>query len=139
MLSLRRHGLILCALTALLSPACAAPPAASASSPSPNVSSSDVITEQELSDPSLAGSSALEAVRRLRPRFLNRRIAGLKESEDGPRLSVNGASPMALSELANIGISEVSEIRYLSVADAGLRFGLNSPMGPVLLVTLRRH
>jgi hypothetical protein len=135
----RRHWLMLCTLSALVSLACASSPAASASKPNSSGGGSDVITEQELADPSLAGSSALDAVRRLRPRFLNQRSAGLKGKDDAPRVSLNGAAFVAPSELAYIGVAEVSEIRYLSVADAGLRFGLNGPMSPVLLVTLKRH
>jgi hypothetical protein len=55
---------------------------------------------------------------------------------EGVQLSVNGADPVAVAELARMGISEVTEIRYLSVADAGLRFGLRGSMGPVLLITI---
>jgi len=138
MRSFRRYAPILCALSALLSLACASAPGASARSNS-NERVSDVITEQELADPALAGSSTLEAVQRLRPRFLNQRGAGLKGKDEGPRVSVNGAAFVAVNELAHIGIAEVSEIRYLSIADAGLRFGLDGTMGPVLLVTLRRR
>ena len=138
MLSLRRYGLLLCILTALTAPACAPPPSASA--PAPNGSGSDVITEQELAEPSLAGSSALEAVRRLRPRFLNQRSAGLRGADTTPRVSVNGTTAfVAPSELAYIAVAEVSEIRFLSIADAGLRFGLNGTTGPILLVTLKAH
>jgi hypothetical protein len=139
MLSFRRYGLILGALSALVSLACASSSGVSASKPNSNGSGSDVITEQELADPSLAGSSVLDAVRRLRPRFLNQRSAGLKGEDNTARVSVNGATLVAPSELAHIGVAEVSEIRYLSVADAGLRFGLNGTMGPVLLVTLKRR
>jgi hypothetical protein len=96
---------------------------------------SDVITREELADPSLAGDTVLEVVRRLRPRFVNDRGGSIGGVNEGVQISINGGTLMALGELGRLGVSEVTEIRYLSTADAGLRFGLRGSMGPVLLVT----
>ena len=118
---------------------CASSPGAAAPSPGVSRSNSDVITRQELADPLLAGSTVLEAVRRLRPRFLNERGGALKGAPERVQLSVNGADPVRLEELSRFELVDIEEIRYLSVADAGLRFGLRGNMGTVMLVTLRQR
>jgi hypothetical protein len=94
-----------------------------------------VITRQELADPVLNAGTLLEAIQRLRPRFVADRGGAIGGVKEPVQISINGGDPMALGELARIGVSEVTEIRYLSTADAGLRFGLRGSMGPVLLVT----
>jgi cytochrome c-type biogenesis protein CcmH/NrfG len=119
--------------------ACAPAPATSASNPAAVHSASDVITEKDLADPTLAGSTVLEAIRRLRPRFLNDRSGGYAGREGGPKVSMNGSAAfVAAAELSRLGVVEVSEIRYLSAADASQRFGLQGTLSPVLLVTLKR-
>jgi hypothetical protein len=116
--------------------ACAQPPGSAGTIPQRHPSSnSDVITREELADPSLVGSTALEAVTRLRPRFVNSRSGTPGGTREQVQISINGGPPMALGELARIELPPVTEIRYLSTADAGLRFGLRGSMGPVLLVT----
>lgn len=99
----------------------------------------DVITRQELADPALAGDTVVEAVRRLRPRFLNERGGTRRGGPERVQVSVNGADPVPLGELSRLELADVEEIRYLSVADAGLRFGLRGNMVPVILVTLRQR
>src|SRR4051795_8043870 len=124
----------------LLTACAAAPPAAepgAAPGAGPAHGSSDVITETELADPSLAGSTVLEAIARLRPRFLNRRGGGLTR-DDRLQISLDGSNPIPASELSRVELGAIAEIRYLSTNDAGLRFGLKGNMGPVLLITLRR-
>jgi hypothetical protein len=96
-----------------------------------------VITQEELADPSVAGGTMLEAVRYLRPRFLNTRGGDIRGEPEGAQVSVNGGELGPLSDLARMSTAEVSEVRYLSVAEAGLRFGLKGSMRPVLLITLR--
>ena len=102
-------------------------------------SNSDVITRRELEDAALAGSTVVEAVRRLRPRFLNERGAGFGGAPEQVQVSVNGADPLPIAELSRLEVVDVEEIRYLSVAEAGLRFGLRGNMVPVILVTLRQR
>lgn len=128
-------------LTALLV-GCAPAPAAN---PGNAPQDRDVISAQELGDARVASGSVLEAVRKLRPRFLN----GLGTPAIGQvdpstaraapavMASINGASPIDLAELGRMSASEVSEVRYLSVADAGFRFGLSGNNTPVLLVTVK--
>jgi hypothetical protein len=112
--------------------ACASAPAAGA----PN-RAGDVITQADLSAPTLTGSSVLDAIRRLRPRFLNERTSDIHGEVETPQVSLNGGALGPLSDLSRLDIGDVQEIRYLSTADANLRFGLASAMRPVLLVTLR--
>lgn len=123
-------------LFATLCMACAASPRAGAPDSAPR-SDSDVITQEELADPSVAGSTLLEAVRHLRPRFLNTRSGDLRGHPEGVQVSVNGGDFVPVSELSRMTVAEVSEVRYLSVADASLRFGLQGSLRPVLLITLR--
>ena len=125
-------------LFATLCMACAASPRAGAPGSVPR-SDSDVITQEELADPSVAGGTVLEAVRHLRPRFLNTRSGDLRGHPEGVQVSVNGGEFVPLAEIARMPTADVSEVRYLSVADASLRFGLKGSTRPVLLITLRSH
>ena len=98
---------------------------------------SDVITARELADPSVQGDNALDAVRRLRPRFLSSR--GRQSVSAGGQgallVSTNGGPLRALSDLGRLRSHEISEIRYLSPSDAAQRFGTAAGSSPVLLVT----
>ena len=118
---------------------CASSPGTATPSSGVSHSNSDVITRQELADPALAGNTVVEALRRVRPRFLNERGAALKGAPERVQVSLNGAEPVPLGELTRLELVDIEEIRYLSVADAGLRFGLRGNMVPVLLVTLRQR
>lgn len=100
---------------------------------------SDVISEHELSDVALADKTVLEAIQRLRPRFLTSRSSTVREGTIPIRMSLDGANPQDASELAHISVAEVSEIRYLNVGDATLRFGMGGTSGPVILVTMRHR
>ena len=103
-----------------------------ASAPSRN---SDIISAAELSDPSLSGD-ALDAVRRLRPRFLVKRGAqSIKLPEAGSvHVSVDGGPLQALSALSSFRPLELAEIRYLNSSDAAQRFGTSAGSGGVILV-----
>lgn len=98
---------------------------------------SDVITAQELADPAVVGDNALDAVRRLRPRFLASRgrqsvmIAGAGTV----LVSTNGGALRGLSDLSRMRSHEILEIRFLSATDAMQRFGSVAGGSPVLLVT----
>jgi hypothetical protein len=135
----RRPWPVLLIVGLLVGAGCTPAPVATAANPAVTHSASDVITERDLADPTLAGSTVLEAVRRLRPRFLNDRSGGYAGREGGPKVSINGSTGFVGSaELSRLGVSEVSEVRYLSAADASQRFGLQGTLSPVLLVTLKR-
>lgn len=104
--------------------------------PPPITRDSDVITAQELEDPSVRGDNALDAVRRLRPRFLASRGRQTINAGSGTLLvSTNGGPLRGLSDLSRLRSHEVAEIRYLSPSDAAQRFGTAAGSSPVLLVT----
>ena len=139
MRNVHRTGQTVLIIAALIGLACAPAAPATGADPAATHSAADVISEKDLADPALAGSTVLDAIGRLRPRFLSDRSGGISGREGGPRISLNGSAGfVAASELSRIGVSEVSEIRYLSAADANQRFGLQGTLGPVLLITLKR-
>lgn len=132
-----RLSLLRIAPALLLSLACASAPAASSSAPR---NAADVLTQEELADPLVAGQSLLDAIRHLRPRYLNDRGAPVGATGGlGVQVSIDGSSLVPVGVLADMAVTDAAEVRYLSVADANLRFGLKGSFSPVLLVTLRRH
>ena len=96
----------------------------------------DVISQEELRDPTIAGTDAMTAIRQLRPAFFRTRgpmsfqntTAGqVQVSQDyGPLQSVN-----ALSAVDTRGLVQV---RYLNANDAQNRFGINANGGPVIVL-----
>jgi len=96
----------------------------------------DVITAAELSDPAIASGDALEAVQRLRPRFLMTRGAmSVKNTTAGStHVSVDGGPLLTVDALSRLRPSQILEIRYLSASDAAQRFGTNAGSGGVILV-----
>lgn len=101
--------------------------------------SSDVITAEELSAASVQSGDALEAVRRLRPRFLSSRGKGsIRIANAGAvHVSIDGGPLLTANYLARVRATDVAEIRYLNAADATTRFGTNAGSGGVLLVKSR--
>ena len=133
----RRHVLVgLLALGAACAPK-AASTSTDVSSATPRLRKNpDVIVEQELRDPTIAGTDALTAIRQLRPAFFRNRgpqsfsnvTAGqVQVSQDyGPLQSV--------SNLSAIDTRSLVEVRYLNANDAQSRFGINANGGPVIVV-----
>ena len=85
-------------------------------------------------------SDALEAVRRLRPRFLmSRGTVSIRDRTAGSvHASIDWGPLMTVDYLKRIRVSEISEIRYLNSRDAAQRFGTSSETGGVIVVTIRR-
>jgi hypothetical protein len=107
----------------------------------------NVITADELSAPERKGQSVYEAVRSLRPNFLNVRggnkclkaeeLGGCSadDKENGQvHASVDGNTVVSIDELKNVLASTVVEIRLLSAAQAMQKFGGSARQGPVILV-----
>jgi len=96
----------------------------------------DVISQEELRDPTIAGADAMTAIRQLRPAFFRTRgpqsftnaTAGLVQvSQDyGPLQSVNA--------LVAVDTRSLVEVRYLNANDAQNRFGINANGGPVIVL-----
>jgi hypothetical protein len=130
--------LILCAATGLA--ACAS---GGAGGPSPATTSSrqsDLITQAEI-DSTLGLTSALDAVQRLRPRFLrNSGARSVRATESGPVVRVDNEMVGGVEALRSIGLNEIGEIRYYSAVDATARFGgiTNRPLIHVIRRTRGR-
>ena len=96
----------------------------------------DIISREELRDPTIAGTDAMTAIRQLRPAFFRTRgpqsfsnpNAGLVQiSQDyGPLRPVG--------ELSGVDTRSLVEVRYLNANDAQNRFGINANGGPVIVV-----
>jgi hypothetical protein len=125
--------------SALLVAAIACASGSSASDPGTTVGAgrnADIISAAELSDPAIASGDALEAVQRLRPRFLMTRGAiSAKVAQAGTtHVSVDGGPLLTVDALSRLRPSQIAEIRYLSASDAAQRFGTNAASGGVILV-----
>jgi hypothetical protein len=99
----------------------------------------DVISYDELADPSLGDTDALTVVRRLRPAFLAYRGAvSVNNSQGGSvHVSFDGGALRPVDALSTLRASQVVEIRYLGASAAAQRFGTGAMAGPVIMVKLR--
>ena len=100
---------------------------------------SDVISASELANPSVSSGNALEAVRRLRPRFLATRGSGSIRAADAGsvHVSLDGGPLQTVNFLSRMRPSEIAEIRYLSASQAAQQFGTNAGTGGVMLIKSR--
>ncbi|MBK8250279.1 MAG: hypothetical protein IPK85_23230 [Gemmatimonadetes bacterium] len=100
----------------------------------------DLITQAEI-DSTLGLTSALDAVQRLRPRFLrNSGARSVRATESGPIVRVDNEMVGGVEALRSIGLNEIGEIRYYSAVDATARFGgiTNRPLIHVIRRTRAR-
>lgn len=89
----------------------------------------DLISSEELR--ALPPMNALQAVRRLRGRWLQQRNAG------APSVHVDGRFTGQLGVLEQYEISEVQELRFRPAREATTLYGTNYPAG-VIEITTRR-
>ena len=118
---------------ALLSAGCASSGESSGPSRSRNL-----ITETELME--VPHSSLYEAVRALRPRWLQARAGATFSSpqRQTAMVYIDGQLRGGLGEMWNLIPGEVSEIQYMSASDATTRFGTNHVGGAIVITTRRR-
>ncbi len=118
---------------ALLSAGCASSGESSGSSRSRNL-----ITETELME--VPHSSLYEAVRALRPRWLQARAGATFSSpqRQTAMVYIDGQLRGGLGEMWNLIPGEVSELQYMSASDATTRFGTNHVGGAIVITTRRR-
>jgi len=136
-----RSLLIVAAVVIAGVPGCASSPAASgatqqsASSSSRSRGSRDVITQEELAKVDV--QNALDAVRRLRPSYLQTH-GGLSSSiTQGPQdvvVYVDNTRMRGPSTLAQIPITDVKEIQYLNGPDATQRYGTGHGSGAIIVI-----
>ena len=113
------------------SPATGASGAASAPA-----SNTNVITAAELADATVQSGDALQAVQRLRPRFLMARGAssGQNRSAGAVHVSIDGGPLLTVDNLSRYSPSSIIEMRYINATDAAQRWGTVAGSGGVILV-----
>ena len=96
----------------------------------------NVITTEELLNPAIRAQGVLEAIRLLRPNFLNLRGKASQSDPEAGRVhaSIDGSSIISVDELRTMHVATVLEIRLLSVGAAMHQFGGAAREGPVILV-----
>ncbi|HET6681660.1 MAG TPA: hypothetical protein VFG84_10705 [Gemmatimonadaceae bacterium] len=104
-----------------------------------STSSANVIVRDELA--SLGSMGTLEALQRLRPRFLQPRAASgaMSRSAEYPRVYLDNVRLESVNDLRTVPVSEVFEIRYLDSSDATTRYGTGHTAGAILVTTIRRR
>ena len=98
----------------------------------------DLITQQELSPPDVRTLTVLDAIRRLRPQFLNSGVTNPRDTEVGRvHASIDYGSITSVDELEHMRVRDVLEIRFLNAGAALQRFGGSAFEGPVIVVITR--
>ncbi|MEO8624952.1 MAG: hypothetical protein ABI625_27960 [bacterium] len=111
---------------------------ARSTAPGTNVQRGDpnVISREEMQSPVIASMDALKAIRYLRPAFF--RTSGPQSFSNATAGSVQFSldyGPLRpVGELATINPTLLYEVRYLNIADAQNRFGINANGGPVIVL-----
>ena len=98
----------------------------------------NLITAEELM--AVPYSSVFEAVRALRPRWMQAR-AGLSitnPEQQTAKVYIDGQLRGELDEMRAMQPHEVEEIRFMSASDATTRFGTNHLAGAIVITTRRR-
>jgi hypothetical protein len=133
----RSPYLVLLAASLMLVPGCASSPAAgsgAAQAARPRTDP-DRITAEELAN--LDVQNALQAVQRLRPRFLQTHGGGSTSITQGPQEVVVYVDQTRMGgprALADIPITEVREIQYLNGPDATQRYGTGHGSGAIIVI-----
>jgi hypothetical protein len=101
--------------------------------------SRDVITADEFDKPEIRSLTVLEAIRRVRPSFLNKRGANsfgsMGDPNAGqPRVSIDWRPLSGLDDLASMTLDSVKEVRFLDAGKATQRFGGGAMSSPVIVV-----
>jgi hypothetical protein len=122
----------LAGLVATLALSCA-PPTTARSSRDPNV-----ITSEELV--AAQATNAFDAVRRLRPNFLNSRGATtLSGSDTGyPRVYLDRVLFGDINSLKTLSVNGIREIHYYNGTEASGRFGLDNASGAIEVISAAR-
>ena len=96
----------------------------------------NLLTRDDLADPTFAGSDLLQVVRRLRPQYLTTRgtVSKSNAAAGAVQVSIDGGALQALSSLSAMRVEEVQEVRYYTVSEAAQKFGSMAASGPVITV-----
>jgi hypothetical protein len=96
----------------------------------------DVISREELQDPTIAGGDAMTAIRQLRPAFFRTRgpQSFSNASAGAVQVSQDYGPLQPVSQLSTIDTRSLVQVRYLNANDAQTRFGINANGGPVIVL-----
>ena len=131
------------ALVLVLAASCAKSPSSTAtasSAPRPSASrearNPDVISRQELQDPTIAGTDAMTAIRQLRPAFFRTRgPQSFSNAKAGlTQISQDFGPLQPVDNLKGIDARSLVEVRFLNAVEAQNRFGINANGGPVIVL-----
>lgn len=95
----------------------------------PAGATSNRIVKEELTP--LGQITALRAIERLRPRWLQTR------GGDAPVLHVDGTRRGSLNDLNSYQLSDIQQMEYMSASDATTRFGTGYSGGVIMVTTVR--
>lgn len=128
----------------VLAAACAkpaAPSTASAPAKARVQRNPDVISREELQDPTVAGGDAMTTIRQLRPAFFrNRGPQSFSNATAGNvQISQDFGPLQPVGQLASIDTRSLIEVRYLNAVEAQNRFGINANGGPVIVLLTTRQ
>lgn len=136
------RSLLIISAAVLATASCASSPASSpgaAQQSAPSASRThagrDVITEEELAKVDV--QNAYEAVRRLRPNFLQThggRSSSITQGGQDVVVYVDNTKMGGPNALAQIPITEVKEIQYLNGTDATQKFGTGHGSGAIIVI-----
>lgn len=139
-----QSALLLAASVVMIAPACASSPAGGAEATQQSSQASqrsrprgsrDRITADELA--TIDVQNALDAVRRLRPNFLQTHGGATSSITQGSQdvvVYVDQTRMGGPSALAQIPINDVKEIQYLNGTDATQRFGTGHGSGAIIVI-----
>jgi len=136
-MSVRRHFLFALLVAGVACAPKTAGTSTGATSASPRVRKNpDVISQEELRDPTIAGVDAMTAIRQLRPAFFrNRGPQSFSNVTAGQvQVSQDYGPLQPVSQLSTVDTRSLVEVRYLNANDAQNRFGINANGGPVIVV-----
>lgn len=97
----------------------------------------DRITEEELDE--IPGTTARQAIQRLRPSWLRARVSTVRGTGEHHTAVVflDGVPLGGLEALDQLWAREIGEIRFLSASDATNRYGTGYPGGVIEVFTRR--
>ena len=126
---MRGDTLVFAVLVGLIAGACA--PGAAGRGPAP--SSTAVITRAELDR--VPGASAFDAIRQLRPGWLNRPLAPSGSGTSPIMAYLDGQQWGTVNDLRNIPTEQIERIAFISAADATTRYGTGHQSGAIEVTT----
>ncbi len=123
--------------TTAAAPIAGAASATSRAAKPPAKGNSNLIVASEIAGTGV--SDAFQAVKLLRPAMLRGRNGSLNDNSGGAELVVyvDGVKAGGPQSLESVTALAISEIRFISAADATTRFGTGHPLGAILVVTKR--